>query len=203
MSLEAYRQKREADKRASIIHAARRLFSENAFRDVTTATLAAEGGVSTATLYRYFTDKETLFDAVIEEFVDSIHATLRSFENQHTDGLYALAITYGKLLGDPEFIGLMRVVVAEAGESTSFKTKIETADYELFNSAFEREIRARLPAETTDSQIEQASIELSAMISAQTLLRGLMFNEFSSEAEIEAIVLKALESWRASWLVEN
>ncbi len=41
------------------------------------------------------------------------------------------------------------------------------------------------------------------MISAQTLLRGLMFNEFSSEAEIEAIVLKALESWRASWLVDN
>jgi len=200
VSLEAYRQKREADKRASIIHAARRLFSENAFRDVTTATLAAEGGVSTATLYRYFTDKETLFDAVIEEFVESIHETLRSFEQAHADGLYALAITYGKLLGDPEFIGLMRVVVADAGESASFRVKIEEADYALFNSAFEREIRARLPAGTTDETIEQASMELSAMISAQTLLRGLMFNEFSSEAEIEEIVRHALESWRLRWL---
>ena len=169
-------------------------FAQARLSPPTFAQIASEAALETPQEY---------FDAVIEEFVDSIHATLRSFENQHTDGLYALAITYGKLLGDPEFIGLMRVVVAEAGESTSFKTKIETADYELFNSAFEREIRARLPAETTDSQIEQASIELSAMISAQTLLRGLMFNEFSSKAEIEAIVLKALESWRASWLVEN
>ena len=71
MSLQAYRDARAREKRADILSAASRLFAERGFAQVSTAALAEEAGVSTATLYRYFADKESLFVAVIDSSVSS------------------------------------------------------------------------------------------------------------------------------------
>lgn len=54
-------------RRAAILDAAIRLFSEKGFRGVTTRELAAELGVSEPVLYQHFSTKRDLYRAIIEE----------------------------------------------------------------------------------------------------------------------------------------
>jgi len=200
MPLEEFRLKRERTKRASIVKGARKLFSRQGFTDVTTAALAAEGGVSTATLYKYFNDKESLFSAVIDQLVEQITESLAQSTGVEENGLYALSLTYANLLADPEFVGLMRVVVADAGESASFRVRIEEEGNALFFDAIDREVRALLPEKSSDREVEQAAIELRSVLDAQTLLVGLLYNEFIEPENIPALVERTLASWRSHWL---
>lgn len=199
MSLEEFRIQRERSKRASIISGARRLFSRYGFREVTTAALAAEGGVSTATLYRYFDDKETLFNAVIDEFVDEITSTLDASAQRNEDRLYALCMAYANLFSDAQFIGLMRVVIADAGESASFREKLEQQGEALFFSAMETEVRALLGPDVADDAIVDASAELRAVIEHHTLVPHLLFCESTDPEEVTAMVHRTLANWRKHW----
>ena len=54
-------------RRAAILDAAVRLFSEKGFRGVTTRELAAAVGVSEPVLYQHFETKRDLYHAIIEE----------------------------------------------------------------------------------------------------------------------------------------
>ncbi len=54
-------------RRAAILNAAVRLFSEKGFRGVTTRALAAACGVSEPVLYHHFATKSDLYRAIIEE----------------------------------------------------------------------------------------------------------------------------------------
>lgn len=54
-------------RRAAILDAAVRLFSEKGFRGVTTRELAAAVGVTEPVLYQHFTTKRDLYHAIIEE----------------------------------------------------------------------------------------------------------------------------------------
>jgi AcrR family transcriptional regulator len=52
------------DRRAAIIHAARRVFVEKGFHRTTTRELAEAAGVSEALLYKHFPTKEALYSAI-------------------------------------------------------------------------------------------------------------------------------------------
>lgn len=56
------------ERRASIIEAAKRLFARNGFHGVSIDEIVKTVGVSPAILYRHFSSKEALYEAVLHEF---------------------------------------------------------------------------------------------------------------------------------------
>jgi AcrR family transcriptional regulator len=56
-----------AERRASIVAAASRLFAERGFRGVTTRELASAAGISEPVLYEHFKTKRDLYIAIIED----------------------------------------------------------------------------------------------------------------------------------------
>ena len=61
------KQKRSKQTRRELLEAARSLFAQNGFAEVSMDQIAAHVGVSRGPLYHYFTDKRDLFRAVYEE----------------------------------------------------------------------------------------------------------------------------------------
>lgn len=55
------------DRRAHYVEVAMRLFAEHGYHGVTMDEIVAEAGGSKATLYRYFSSKEELFEALIDD----------------------------------------------------------------------------------------------------------------------------------------
>ena len=55
-------------RRATIIEVAKRLFAQSGFHGVSIDEIVKEVGVSPAILYRHFTSKEELYEAVLHEF---------------------------------------------------------------------------------------------------------------------------------------
>jgi AcrR family transcriptional regulator len=77
-----------ADKRIRILEAARRLVSRGGFRETAMASVAAEAGVATGTVYRYFPSKSALFVDVVgrvsEREVEKVAAVARRTEAPDT-----------------------------------------------------------------------------------------------------------------------
>jgi TetR/AcrR family transcriptional repressor of mexJK operon len=61
---------KDVAKRRAILDAARALFSRKAYDAVTMEEVAARAGVSKMTIYSHFTDKETLFEALVRRESD-------------------------------------------------------------------------------------------------------------------------------------
>jgi AcrR family transcriptional regulator len=59
-------------KRASILHAAIRVFSEKGYAETTIAVIAKEAGVSFGTVFTYFETKEILYETAVLEPLDEI-----------------------------------------------------------------------------------------------------------------------------------
>lgn len=202
MSLQAFRKTRAHSKRTDIMDAASRLFAAHGFREVSTATLAAEAGVSTATLYRYFPDKESLFGAVIDELVaDVIQApAVRSSASENR--LRDLALRYADLLSDSMVVGLIRAVVADRENSSAFGERLETHGSGILAKEFETEIRALLsehnPEEATSTS--QASMELRGVLEHNTLLPELLFHVQPDRGELPGLVDRILDSWCRRWI---
>ena len=53
--------------RADLLGAGKREFMENGFRGASLKSIAASLGVTTGAIYRYYTDKEALFDGLVRE----------------------------------------------------------------------------------------------------------------------------------------
>ena len=65
-----------AARRASIVKAAARLFSQRGFRGVTTRELANAAGISEPVLYEHFKTKRDLYSAIIEDKYSEGHCLL-------------------------------------------------------------------------------------------------------------------------------
>lgn len=68
---------RDPAKHTAIVTAALHIFLERGFNAATIEQIAARAGVSKVTIYNRFTDKETLFEAVVKEQTDQIAAGIR------------------------------------------------------------------------------------------------------------------------------
>ena len=62
---------KQTERRASLIEAARALFSERGFHGTTTKQIAAAAGVTESLIFRHFETKETLYRAVIDDYVEN------------------------------------------------------------------------------------------------------------------------------------
>ena len=71
MSLETYRQSIREGKREAIVAAAQRVFLDHGYQGAAMAGIAKAADVSTATLYKHYANKETLFEAVVADRIRS------------------------------------------------------------------------------------------------------------------------------------
>lgn len=65
-------QKRSIEKKGKIIEAAYRIFSKNGYFGTNTAEIAKEAGLSTGSVYAYFTDKKDILLACLNQFGDRL-----------------------------------------------------------------------------------------------------------------------------------
>lgn len=77
-SLRRPQAERRATTRRALLDAARQLFSEQGYTDVTVEAVVRKAGITRGALYYHFTDKRDLFRAVVEEIEEEIHEQVRA-----------------------------------------------------------------------------------------------------------------------------
>ncbi|MDR3221786.1 MAG: TetR/AcrR family transcriptional regulator [Candidatus Accumulibacter sp.] len=105
------------DKKLSVLKAATSVFLAHGFSAATTDMIQREAGVSKATMYACFPNKEAMFVAVIERRCAIMAETLKDIPIAPGDiagTLTEIGTSYLKFLLSPDIIAMYRVVVAEA-----------------------------------------------------------------------------------------
>lgn len=79
------RERYREELRKSILDAARDAFARGGYESVSMRSIAETLGVSHASLYAYFEDKEAIFDALVAESFDQLAAALRGLPGRNGD----------------------------------------------------------------------------------------------------------------------
>lgn len=108
-----------AQKRASIVAAAKESFLKDGFSGISMESIAAAAGVSIMTLYRHAENKEDLFNAVLSEMCkfseEEREAKFKETASLPLEGvLIDLGFKFQKKLCNEETVALVRAVIAEA-----------------------------------------------------------------------------------------
>ena len=109
----AYHQRVAEEKRALIVQAATELFLELGYDRASLARVAADAGVSKATLFKQFPTKAALFDAIVIDSWARDDVADVPPAGDLTAGLTVLGRDYATLLSRPEMTDLFRIVIAE------------------------------------------------------------------------------------------
>lgn len=78
--------RREAERREEIIATARCLIEEHGVAGMTMSSVACNMGVSRGTVYRYFEDKDSLVDAVLDDYIADLTESLEIWEINREKG---------------------------------------------------------------------------------------------------------------------
>jgi TetR/AcrR family transcriptional regulator, regulator of autoinduction and epiphytic fitness len=163
-----YHQRVAGEKRASILAAATRLFSDGGYDGTSLARVAEDAGVSTATLFKQFPTKASLFQAIVEEFWGRNGALLPTLNpEQPRSGLVKLGREYADLLLRPGMAGLHRMVIAEAPRFP----ELAQIQFDLGKEPFFTRVYAYI-----SSADEMASLRVPDVTSAATQFLGMISN---------------------------
>ncbi|THF67210.1 TetR/AcrR family transcriptional regulator [Pseudothauera nasutitermitis] len=105
------------DKQLAVLTAARKVFLEHGFSAATTDMIQRAAGVSKATMYACFPNKEALFVAVIEHLCASMTSTFKAMRpspGSITKTLTDLGMSCLDIVLSPDALALNRVIMAEA-----------------------------------------------------------------------------------------
>ena len=111
---------RSARKRQAILHAARDLFLRNGYAGTSMDEVALMAAASKVTIYKHFSDKQTLFIAVVTDAIDEAKAGSQGLVDQlgnSTDielDLRDFARQHVALVTQPHLIQMRRMIIAEA-----------------------------------------------------------------------------------------
>jgi TetR/AcrR family transcriptional repressor of mexJK operon len=104
-------------RRAAIIEIAKRIFLEKGYDGTVMSAIAQEMGGSKGTLWNYFTSKEELFSAVLENMTAAFQSFSGMTLNAELDTkevLTRFCETFIARISSPEAIALQRLVVSQA-----------------------------------------------------------------------------------------
>ena len=107
-------------KRQSIIEGATTLFLKHGFQTVSMDKVAQAAPVSKATLYKYFSSKDFLLAAVIDDLCGDLWQTMHAVSMNSTDveqNLKKIATAFVNLLFSEQGLAIYRLVVSECYES--------------------------------------------------------------------------------------
>ncbi|MDT0595573.1 TetR/AcrR family transcriptional regulator [Glaciecola petra] len=109
------------EKRDSILHAAAELLLAHGYAGTSMEAVAKESGVSKQTVYSHFTNKDALYNAIIENKCDEYQIEISSFDIQtHSleDILTLIGVRFVQLLTDENVISMYKLVIGESKQDT-------------------------------------------------------------------------------------
>jgi len=206
MSLQAElptRPHEEDGKRRQILDGAMRVFLDKGFDAASMSEIARASGVSKGTLYVYFEDKQTLFDAIVQERCH-IHAE-RVFEFDHTDHaveevLSRLGVDFATVMCRPQNFSGVRAVIAIAERMPELGRRFyETGPLLAINK-----LAAYLDAQVAAGVlvIEDTEVAAAQFIDAvlATLFKPMLFNyETATPERIDYVVGIAVRMFMAAY----
>jgi AcrR family transcriptional regulator len=151
------RERKKQQTRQQIAEAARTLFSERGFEQVTVAEIARAADVSTQTVFNYFPTKEDLVYWRLESFEDELLQTIR----ERAPGESALA-AFGRFVRAPR--GMLGDYDAEAREALAALTRMIVSSPALL--AREQQIFARF----TEALAQELGGDISARVAANAMM---------------------------------
>lgn len=111
-----------AEKTKAILEGAMREFLTHGYAATSMDKVAAAAGVSKATVYSHFQDKEGLFTALIQQLVQekfpAIFSLLDSQSPQGEPSIVLRGLATNMLdttMSDPQFLAFMRLIIGESG----------------------------------------------------------------------------------------
>ncbi|MEM9668161.1 MAG: TetR/AcrR family transcriptional regulator [Pseudomonadota bacterium] len=203
MTLESFRASRAESKRTAVLDAAEASFCKDGFVRTNIEKVSKEAGVSTATLYRYFSNKAQLFGAVSDRAFERLQLNIDATDPKSWE-LEQLCEAYGRFLTDPKTRSLFRMIVAECGRDEDLADR--------FYKAFKQKLSG-LFVETAERGVENGTLrkmedpersvgQLQGMIEHGTIMRGLVRgDEIGSVEEAMETADAALTTWLARWSV--
>lgn len=131
---------RLAQRREAVLAAARRLFVERGFEEVTLSQVVARAGGSLATIYKLFGSKEGLLNAVVFERVQSGAELIRQIGARGVRpdiALKEIGIELQRRFLDPEDVALARIAITRSACDTDFARSFYECTHEPTSQALE------------------------------------------------------------------
>ena len=162
LGLEDYRRSVSETKRAAILKAARQNFLIGGYSKAAMAEIARDADVSTATLYKHFSSKETLFRAVIEEAYGGIdeRPIAEVGSAPAYDVLCGICRIYLRQQFEDQMNGLLRMVIGEVPTSPQLAREVfargVTMRYRQFRKVLDALVaRGDLAPHDTETSVRQ------------------------------------------------
>lgn len=196
----------ESSKRRQILDGARRLFMELGFDAASMGEIAKAAGVSKGTLYVYFSDKNALFEAIVEE-VGNVHTASTLDLDDDEDLVAALnrfGMAYISMLCQPQGGSAVRTVMAIAER----KPEIGRRYYGFIVSGWISKLAAYLEAQAHAGKVSIDDYEIAStqfMLSCQaTLFLPFVFQATPAppQERIAKVVESAIRMFVAAYQVK-
>ena len=143
------------DKRRDIASAARDLFANYGFRAVSMDRIAEKAVVAKGTLYLYFKDKESLFEYLIDEFLEEFNEILLEIQSSGLSLIDEIVEVLYRLLFFRKSQKFIYRIITEAKE---LKTPISMGGVEKIDAFLARYIEKRLLAFDDESRLKSEVI---------------------------------------------
>ncbi len=182
------------ERRQQVLDAAEAVFSVNSYRDVGTAGVAAEAGVSEPTLYRYFDSKRDLYLAMLDRNAKRLLAGWRRLAEESPSamgGITAIGIQYyTQLKEDPSQFLLRARSLLETGDEmvADHARKVFWETFEFIEGIYRRARDAGEIAADTDVRAQAWLFMSMGGLLDQFLLMGLDPPELDELARMMALV---------------
>jgi TetR/AcrR family transcriptional repressor of mexJK operon len=178
-------------KHAAILNAAKRLFAQDSFADVSMDRIAAEAGVSKLTIYSHFGDKETLFAAAVSaQCQEMLPDNLFHIRQQGTlrEQLKMIACAFFSMICAEQTVNVHRIMLGHGNIDMTLKHIFWKAGAERTHRIFTKFLQAWIDTGALDiADVDCASKQFFTLIKGELHMRIIcgLCNDPSPE-EVEA-----------------
>jgi TetR/AcrR family transcriptional repressor of mexJK operon len=192
--------RRPSTKHDDILRAATDAFLELGYARASMDEIAAKAGVSKATIYSHFRNKEALFEAIIRALSRRLVTPLR-VDQPDRAGLHETLVAFGRsyveVLLDPTSLALHRLLVAEAARDpelarTAYGAGGSQALHGLTRYLAEETAKGALRVEDPALAAEQLFGLLNGHLQIRALLQ---IDNHPSDAALERFVSAAIDTF--------
>ena len=184
-------------KRASILEAAKWMFTEHGFDGASMDQIAAEAGVSKLTVYSHFGDKETLFSTVVKAYCEqSLPSSLfePAPETPLRERLLLIANAFFAMISSPEAISGHRVMCMPLITDSALPRLFWEAGPQRIQREFSQLLQRRIDAGQLDiPDIDRAASQFFVLLKGDQHARLVLgccegSDRCTTEAHIDATV---------------
>ena len=169
-----------------LLAAALDLFVEKGFSATNLNDVAKRAGVSKATVYLYFDNKEALFRAVIEEFMVPFLADRDQLIAIHEGNLDSLArqllAGWWSEIGETPLEGLTKLIIAEARNFP----EIASFFYEKVILRHRSQLRSLLERAVRQGELRPVDIETAAEVLHYTVLMKMIWHHSFCDIDLDS-----------------